>query len=81
VKTWILTLDQEKALWLSNFMKMVRDAYQDDKSLRLSNDDAMNATDSIQQIGPAYAPEIKHLPNTNVGPITDADGYSDEFSG
>jgi hypothetical protein len=81
MKAWILTLDQEKALWLSNLMKMVRDAYHDDKPLRLSNDDAMNATDIIQQIGPADAPETKHLSNTNVGSITDADGYSEEFSG
>ena len=66
-------------MWLSNLMKMVRDAYHDDKSLRLDYNDAVNATDIIRQMGPADAPEIKHLSNTNVGSITDADGYSDEF--
>jgi hypothetical protein len=79
VKTWILKLNQEKALWLSNLMKMIRDAYHDNKSLRLDNNDAVNAIDIIRQIGPADAPEIKHISNTSVGSITDADGYTDEF--
>lgn len=48
--TWILTLDQEEAMWLSNLMKSMRDAYHDDKPLILGSTDAVNAIDIIQQI-------------------------------
>jgi hypothetical protein len=46
--TWILTLDQEEAMWLSNLMKSMRDAYHDDKALILGSTDAVNAIDIIQ---------------------------------
>ena len=48
--TWILTLNQEEAMWLSSLMKSMRDAYHDDKALILGSADAVNAIDIIQQI-------------------------------
>jgi hypothetical protein len=51
MKTWILTLDQEKATWLSNIMRSMRNAYQEDKPLILGYEDAVNAMNIIQQIG------------------------------
>ena len=42
----------------------------------------MSELKEVADMGPdetSKAPEIKHLLNTSVGSITDADGYSDEF--
>jgi hypothetical protein len=50
MKTWILTLDQEKATWLSNIMRSMRNAYQEDKPLILGSEDAVNAMNIIKQI-------------------------------
>jgi hypothetical protein len=50
MKTWILTLDQEKATWLSNIMRSLRNAYQEDKPLILGSEDAVNAINIINQI-------------------------------
>jgi hypothetical protein len=50
MKTWILTLDQEKATWLSNIMRSMRNAYHEDKPLILGSEDAVNAMNIIKQI-------------------------------
>lgn len=62
----ILTLDQEEAMWLSNLMKSMRDAYHDDKSLILGFTDAVNAIDIIQQIDQVNVPETKGLPELRI---------------
>ena len=64
--TVILTLDQEEAMWLSNLMKSMRDAYHDDKSLILGSTDAVNAIDIIQQIDQVNVPETKGLPELRI---------------
>ena len=64
--TWILTLDQEEAMWLSNLMKSMRDAYHDDKALILGSTDAVNAIDIIQQIDQVNVPRTKGLPELRI---------------
>jgi hypothetical protein len=60
--TWILTLNQEEAMWLSSLMKSMRDAYRGDKALILGSADAVNALDIIQQIDQVNVPKAKSLP-------------------
>jgi hypothetical protein len=64
--TWILTLDQEEAMWLSNLMKSMRDAYHDDKALILGSTDAVNAIDIIQQIDQVNVPKTKGIPELHI---------------
>lgn len=60
--TWILTLNQEEAMWLSSLMKSMRDAYHDDKVLILGSADAINAIDIIHQIDQVNALKAKSIP-------------------
>ena len=72
--------DQEKALWLSNLMKSMKDPYHDDMPVMFGSADAVNAIDIIQQIGRVDVPKVKCFLGRCVQLIKDKEGHPDESS-